>query len=288
MLRENRFRNKKDYYRPRNNVLPGRFELYKADSGWNIKKIARVSALLPVRIVLIALYSVITFSFFLACEDAAALGLSIQSFSINRVLIKNNVLVPSADILESVRISTDKNILTCNLEEIKKRVEKLANIKNAEVRRLLPGFLEITVEERIPFFRIENSQSVVDCSGMALKADKVIALYENLPSLSGIKIHSSSGNVFESDMNKFKKACEIMNSFEKKFSHSGPRIEKLASGTEWIDLFLENGIRVRLPVHFSAIHFERLKLVLADLDSKGITAGGIDLQFNDVVVEPAV
>ena len=66
-----------------------------------------------------------------------------------------------------------RNLLVLDLQALRRRIERLPRVQRARVRRLLPDRIEVVVEERLPWARLEATDGsyLIDKEGAILAAD---------------------------------------------------------------------------------------------------------------------
>jgi hypothetical protein len=70
--------------------------------------------------------------------------------AVYRILVEGNERLSDGEILELVEIDEDTNILTLDLEELKRKLLRSAWVRDVELKRVLPGTLTLEIVERAP------------------------------------------------------------------------------------------------------------------------------------------
>jgi len=120
---------------------------------------------------------------------SARLGLKVDE-----VLVVGRRETTQRQLLNAVGLARGAPILAFNLEDAKKRVEKLPWIKSATVERLLPSTVLLTVEERQPlalwqnmdaFALIDTDGEVIMNNGLERFSDLVVVVGADAPAHAG-------------------------------------------------------------------------------------------------------
>ncbi len=82
-------------------------------------------------------------------------------FKVSEVYCEGNFLVKSEEIFANAQISGGKNIFLIGLGKAERNVEKLPMIKEADIRRVFPNKICITIEERVPVAYIKAGTECV-------------------------------------------------------------------------------------------------------------------------------
>ncbi len=114
---------------------------------------------------------------------AAAGVLMAPGFKVSEVYCEGNVNVKSEDIFSAAQIGNGKNILLVGIGKAERNVNKIPMVKDANIRRVFPNKICITVEERVPlaYIKAEGECAIIDEEMMVIKkeeADSAIKLIE--------------------------------------------------------------------------------------------------------------
>lgn len=101
---------------------------------------------------------------------AAAFALVLPVFDVTEVYCEGNSAVKYEDIMNAARLDTGKNIFLENLGGAERRIEAIPRVKSAELKRVFPNRICITVVEREAYAYIAAD------GGYALVADDGIVL----------------------------------------------------------------------------------------------------------------
>lgn len=119
----------------------------------------RMSLKIPVLIIVLVLAVVTT------------IALMLPVFNVVEVYCEGNSEVKTEDIITAAKLETGKNIFLENLGRARRSVESITNIKSAEIRRVFPNKICISVSERVPFAYVPSNGGVAIVSeeGIVLK-----------------------------------------------------------------------------------------------------------------------
>jgi cell division protein FtsQ len=107
-------------------------------------------------------------------------------FRIENVKITGQTETSEVDVLHALDIGTYPSTLTLDLEDAKARIEKLPWVKQATLKKLFPGTVEIAVVERQPYalWQHDGRLSLIDNAGKAI-TDDIDDRYASLPKVVG-------------------------------------------------------------------------------------------------------
>ncbi|MCB1551991.1 MAG: cell division protein FtsQ/DivIB [Alphaproteobacteria bacterium] len=157
-----------------------------------------------------------------------------HGFAVSNLLIDGRVFVDRDDLKAILNVDRGQSIFEPDLVVMKTKLENLDWVKSAVVERHLPDTLYVHLEERWPLvlWQRKNKLAVVDAEGHVLTE-------ENLSRFKNLLI------VVGEDAPHYAPELVAMLEAESDFAQ---RIEsaKWIGGRRW-DLFLKNGVEVRLP-----------------------------------------
>jgi cell division protein FtsQ len=132
------------------------------------------------------------------------LCLKIEYFNVSEVLIKDNFIIGTEEILNLAKVETGKNIFYMNLKMVETNVEGNPYILKAKVKRVLPNKISISVEEREAVFygQSDGRFFIIDNKGFVLEIrDNMDNM--NLISLQGFDYNNSEiGKLLPVDDNR--------------------------------------------------------------------------------------
>jgi len=173
-------------------------------------------------------------------------------FRVNTVTITGQRELTDARIFAAAGVSDTSSLLFLDCEEAREGLQKLPLVKSAQVRKLFPDTLAITIEERVPYalWQLDGDVSVVAEDGTILD-HAVPERFATLPLLVGTGAD--------------KRAHEIVSLLEA-VPAVGKRVKAatLVAERRW-NLALDNGVVVRLPEQGA----DRALTALVDLEQSG-------------------
>jgi cell division protein FtsQ len=107
-------------------------------------------------------------------------------FSVDEVLIKGRHYASAERILNIVSVHRGDPLFACNPEAIKKQLEEYSWVRQATVKRQLPGILFIDIQERQPVALWQHRQRhfLVDEQGVIISSDRLHE-FSKLPTIVG-------------------------------------------------------------------------------------------------------
>jgi hypothetical protein len=70
--------------------------------------------------------------------------------AVDRILVEGNERLSDGEILELIEVSDSTNILTLDLDEVKRKLLRSTWVRDVELKRVLPGTLTLQIVERAP------------------------------------------------------------------------------------------------------------------------------------------
>ncbi|MDY0028900.1 MAG: cell division protein FtsQ/DivIB [Pseudobdellovibrionaceae bacterium] len=157
-----------------------------------------------------------------------------NGFAVSNLMIEGRENVGRDELKSILNVARGQSIFEPDLAVMKKKLEALSWVKSAVVERHLPDTLYVRLDERRPLvlWQRKNKLSVVDSEGHVL-SDSNLNKFKNLMIVVGEKAP------------EFAPELVAMLEAEPDF---GSRVEsaKWIGGRRW-DLYLKNGVEVRLP-----------------------------------------
>ncbi|MDQ8204416.1 FtsQ-type POTRA domain-containing protein [Pelagicoccus sp. SDUM812003] len=119
-----------------------------------------------------------------------------ESLPIRSIAIETDGSLERDWLTERLEIPENENLLSVDLSALKAKLESVGQIENAEVERLFPDTLIVTVKERQPIARLlaqrangERMLLFVDESGHVFEAERMDkSLVNSLPFLDGVAL----------------------------------------------------------------------------------------------------
>lgn len=70
--------------------------------------------------------------------------------AVDRILVEGNERLSDGEILELIEVTDSTNILTLDLDEVKRKLLRSTWVRDVELKRVLPGTLTLSIVERAP------------------------------------------------------------------------------------------------------------------------------------------
>lgn len=205
----------------------------------------------------------------------------LRILQIREIEIKGNHHLSEEDLLNITNIRRD-NILKINLEDLRINILKSPWIKEAMVRRELPGTIRIYLSERVPQAMIDYGDSfyLVDGEGVIIDRIRDREGYL-LPVISGVDL--SEGRLGESCPSRGLLEGLALLRFLKEKGLGRADIELIAKEPEELTLNLD-GRQIKVGSGDFQEKFKRLEEIERDLARRGIMASSIDVRFPGKVI----
>lgn len=158
------------------------------------------------------------------------------------------------------------NLFDIDLNAIRKRLEDVPVIRDAEVQRRLPSTLYVRVSERVPLARIPQGQA-----GFFFSIDrdgKVLGLagsqFQHLPVITGFSDKGISPGSSVTD-NKALDALNLVHMLDASPAQDVVRLKRIDVGNpDYLDCVLDSGVKVLMPRNVSEKKIEDLVTVLRE------------------------
>ncbi len=177
----------------------------------------------------------------------ASLGLRIEEFSIS-----GRRYTREAEIVAAVGAYYGDPILGIDPADAKLRIEGLPWIASAEVERILPKTIAVTVVERVPLaiWQSDSRHQIIDNTGAIIPDQQASQFLEELPVVSGLGAPEAASDLIDA-LSAVPNVRQYVVAAQRR-------------GTRRWDLFLTLGIRVQLPAEGTEPALEQL----SDADHK--------------------
>lgn len=120
-----------------------RGELSRRRTSWRGRPVRRMS---PWKVVLVVASAVIpAFGFFQAVRSAGG-----PELAVDRILVEGNERLSDGEIRELIEVDEKTNILTLDLDEVKRKLLRSAWVREVELKRVFPRTLTLKISERTP------------------------------------------------------------------------------------------------------------------------------------------
>ena len=155
-----------------------------------------------------------------------------NNIKIKEVVILNTINLEKKRILEGFEIDWNQNIFEIDLQNLKKKLLNIKEIKSVKIKKKIGGKLEIYIVEKIPFmyWEINGLKRIISNDGQVL----------NFPNFNEklLSVKGKNANIkVKSLIDKIKKNNFVVSQFLK---------AEYISNYRW-DIYLKENILVRLP-----------------------------------------
>ncbi|OGQ35145.1 MAG: hypothetical protein A3F16_08425 [Deltaproteobacteria bacterium RIFCSPHIGHO2_12_FULL_43_9] len=226
------------------------------------------------------LYVVSLFLIILALQEGVKLTLNYlrttSFFSLQQIEVYGVNRLTEASVMELASVDKNINILTINLNNVDRRIKKNPWVKSLRLRRILPGTLRITIQEKqayavvlydAPYFITRDGEII-----KALSAGEET----DLPIISGL---ASKEEPY------IRNALSILNSPEGQKVIPTSQIGELHFEDNRLTFYtISPAIKILGDTRSIKDQLYRLKLVLGDLQNRQLNARQIDLNYSKKVV----
>lgn len=202
-----------------------------------------------------------------------------QSFEIQHLVISGDGKLTEDKIREYTGLSEGMNLFEVKFEEIEKALSDVPIVESVYLERKLPHTLIVKVKERLPVARITGTTSrkypfVVDRYGYVLPPRQSAA---SLPLIKGLDSDLRLG--LKAEHPDVEKALEIIALCDSTgYLRTYVRIESLnVKYSDFIDMHLTGGIRVRMPRYSTKSKLQNLATVIKIANGQGKRVKEVDL-----------
>ena len=146
-----------------------------------------------------------------------AFALTSPIFNIKDIEVLENNQISSDTIISLSGLKKDDNIFHFLKINIEQKIKQNAYIENVEIKRQLPGTVQIKVEERTKKFSVQflNSYAIINNQGYILEISEE---NKGLPIIKGLKTSeeemTASNRLKEEDLESLETCIKIMNTFK--------------------------------------------------------------------------
>jgi len=204
--------------------------------------------------------------------------LSAPYFEIKEISVRGLKELTEKDILTLAQIKPAQNLLAVNTGAVTRRVITNPWVKNIYVGRELPNRFVLEVQERTALALLKQTGDfyLVDSDGVVFKklskSDEV-----DLPILTGFD---------EEDKTKSKPFLDAVNLLKtisnfRQYAYLGAISEIHIDEIYGLSLFTETGLHLKLGVDGFESKLKQLKLVMADLEKRGMNKGSLCIDLCD-------
>lgn len=204
--------------------------------------------------------------------------LSSPYFAIRETSVRGLNELTEKDILTLAEIKPAQNLLAVNKKAIERRVGDNPWVKNIYVGRELPNRLVLELKERQPLALFKNKSDfyLVDTEGSVFKKinqhDEV-----DLPVITGVDKKKQAEQLF------FKSALDLIKMLQgnRKYSYLGTLSEVNVDEIFGLSVLTEKGLYLKLGTDGFEDKLGNLKVVMADLEKKGMAKGLLCIDLGD-------
>ena len=199
-------------------------------------------------------------------------------FEIKETSVRGLKELTEKDILTLAQIKPAQNLLAINAGAVRRRIITNPWVKNIYVGRELPNRLVLEVQERIPLALLKQSGDfhLVDSDGSIFKKlgknDEV-----DLPILTGFDDEDKTKS------KKFSNAVYLLKTVinSRQYAYLGAISEAHLDEIYGLSLFTVTGLYLKLGMDNFENKLRQLKLVMADLEKRGIKKGYLCIDLCD-------
>jgi len=193
-------------------------------------------------------------------------------FRIKEIVVEGNNRLSSNQILEWANIPLERSIFRVDIKEVTQRISSKSQIKEVEIRRVLPAKILILVKERLPFACLSRKEGFFEIGEDGV----IIKRVGNPMTLPVIKVANSS-----SLEKKLKIGVKILHKAEQSglsFSEIDIKSEDVLVG------FLKGGVKIYLGKGEHLDYLSYLSSILEISRKEGKEIKYIDLRFDNQVI----
>ncbi len=192
-------------------------------------------------------------------------------FRVKDIVVTGRTQVNAEDILAHLSIKKDMPIFGVDIAQAQKSLNDISWVKNVSISRRLPDEIIVALEERRPaaLWQFQKKLSLIDDTGVVL-ADENLGAWKQLPLVVGEDAPAQAGAL----LSMLAAEPVVANNFV-----SATRV----GGRRW-DLYLKNGLVVRLPERDMELALHSLVALQENKNVFGREISAIDLRQSDRLV----
>ena len=167
-------------------------------------------------------------------EDVVKVTTSTLGFAIERVEVVGNAETSDIDVLGQLNLDGSTSLMGLNVERAREEISQLPWVESAEVRKIYPGTVLVSLEERKAhaIWQNDDALSLIDADGKEIVPYRS-GRYAQLPLVVGDGAETRVKD-FITDVSAFPALASKVRAYVR------------VADRRW-DLLLENGVRVMLP-----------------------------------------
>ena len=157
-----------------------------------------------------------------------SLSHGMKLFTLQRVEVQGNLLLSRDEIEESVKMLVDKGVLRADLALIRSTLKRNELIEEAEVTRLLPDMLRVTIKERAPYALSRRSDGTVVCvdrAGAMFGSTNLFKIRPLPPLINGLKEEGEDATAF--NRQRLLAYQQLLADLDRGEPHLSPRIDEV-------------------------------------------------------------
>lgn len=133
----------------------------------------------------------VLFCFVVCSATILALVFKAPFFNITGVEVKGDKILTKDSILKKAEVENGKNIFSVSMSGIKERLMEIPYVNDAEITRVFPNKVRITVKECVPraYIQYEKKYVLIDKNGKILEMPKKADKYKVI-TINGLKLKS--------------------------------------------------------------------------------------------------
>jgi cell division septal protein FtsQ len=116
------------------------------------------------------------------------------------IRVEGNSALTRDQILTTAGIAASRNIFTIDLARARAELDQLPQVERAELRRVLPNRISVTITERRPIAwvcqhadddpTLSEKSFLIDARGVVMRSKTILAEYLHLPVISGVEVEN--------------------------------------------------------------------------------------------------
>ncbi|QPJ66570.1 MAG: FtsQ-type POTRA domain-containing protein [Candidatus Nitrohelix vancouverensis] len=205
-------------------------------------------------------------------------------FKVDRVHFSGQGGIDKSELLELTGPIEGENILMLNLGQVSEQLASHPWIKRVSAQRAFPQSVQITIERRIPFVRIQLEKVyVMDNFGVLLQEDA--PAFKNLPIVSGLSYKDAApgDNVATEEMILGLKTMDYFNRHP--YFEGNPIVKASLQGNNQIRFISKNeNVAVAAALDSMSESLQKFMIVLDTMDDGGKDVEWFDLSFTNRVI----